>query len=190
MNARVYVGRFFMVAVLVAVGLAAPAQAQSLAQPRSWSVTPFIQTSAGVSGDNTDNSIGLGVAGEWDLTSNLGFEGELGHLFDVFGNDANVDWSVTNVSANALYHFDVMHVTPYATFGLGFERSSISVKDPQSLALTIPSSTEVAYNFGGGVKYRLNDQLILRGDLRRFQAVDAAPDYWRLYAGLMLSLKK
>ena len=143
-----------------------------------------------MSGPNTDNSVGLGVAAGYDLTSNLGFEGELAHLFDVVGNDTNVDWSVTNVSANAIYHFDVQHFTPYATFGLGFERSSINVKSPDPLILVPPSSTEVAYNFGGGIKYRINDTLIARADLRRFQAIDTAPDYWRLYGGLMFSLKR
>lgn len=95
---------------------------------------------------------------------------------------------MTNVSANAIYHFDVRHITPYATFGLGFERSSIDSKD--STALVIPSSTEVAYNFGGGIKYRLKSDWIVRADLRRFQANDAAPDHWRLYGGLMFLLKR
>jgi opacity protein-like surface antigen len=189
MNRQVVCGSFFTVTLMVVLGFSAPAHAQSLAEPKSWTITPFLQTSAGVSA-GSDNSLGLGVAGAYDLTSNLGFEGELGHLFDVAGDDANVDWSVTNVSANAIYHFDVKHVTPYATFGLGFEHSSVSVKNPDVLALTIPSSTEVAYNFGGGVKYRFNDTLIVRADLRRFQAIDLAPDYWRLYGGLMFSLKK
>lgn len=56
-------------------------------------------------------------------TSNIGFEGELGHLFDIVGDDEAVDWSVTNFSGNFIYHFDVKHVTPYATFGIGFEHS-------------------------------------------------------------------
>ena len=57
------------------------------------------------------------------MTSNIGFEGELGHLFDIAGDDEAVDWSVTNFSGNFIYHFDVKHVTPYATFGIGFEHS-------------------------------------------------------------------
>jgi hypothetical protein len=43
-------------------------------------------------------------------------------------------------------------------------------------------SPEIAYNFGGGVKYPLNDRLILRADLRRFQSTDLSPDFWRLMA--------
>ena len=183
-------GSFFILPLVLLAFLAAPARAQSLAEPNSWTVTPFIGASTGVSGTNTDNSLGLGVGVGYDLTSNLGFEGELAHLFDVAGNDANLDWSVTNVSGNVLYHFDARHVTPYVTFGLGFERSNLDFKNPDPAALTIASSTEVAYNFGGGVKYRLNDSLIVRGDLRRFQAVDLAPDHWRVYGGLVFDLRR
>ncbi len=183
-------GSFFILPLVLLAIAAAPARAQSLAQPNSWTVTPFIGTSADVSGPATDNSLGLGVGVGYDLTPYLAFEGELAHLFDVAGNDANLDWSVTNVSGNVLYHFNVQHVTPYVTFGLGFEHSNLDYKNPDPAALTIPSSTEVAYNFGGGVKYRLNDSLIVRGDLRRFQAVDLAPDHWRVYGGVVFDLRR
>ena len=69
------------------------------------------------------NSLAIGVGVGYDMTSNIGFEGELGHLFDIVGDDEAVDWSVTNFSGNFIYHFDVKHVTPYATFGIGFEHS-------------------------------------------------------------------
>ena len=80
--------------------------------------------------------------------------------------------------------FDVKRITPYATFGLGIERSSPSVKNPDPLAIYQGPGTEVAYNFGGGVKYPISERFLARADLRRFQANDAAPDHWRLYAGL------
>jgi opacity protein-like surface antigen len=163
---------------------AANTSAQSVAEARTWTVSPFLGTSMGLGDPANNDSLGLGVAVEYDWTSNLGFEGELGHLFDVAGDTAAVDWSITNFSANALYHFDVKRFTPYATFGIGFERSGIDVKNPEVLALTIPSSTEIAYNFGGGVKYPITPRLLARGDLRRVNANDQAPDYWRLYAGV------
>ena len=87
------------------------------------------------------------------------FEGDIGHFFDVAGDDANVDWSISTFSANALYHFDTPHVTPYVTFGLGLERSAFEVKNPDVLALYQDlSATEFTFNFGGGVKYALNDR--------------------------------
>ncbi len=172
---------------------ASPVSAQSIAQPRSWTATPFLSTSLGADvplpggavNRLVNESVGLGVAVGYDLTHNLGFEGEISHLFDIAGDTDNIDWSVTNFSANAVYHFDVKRVTPYATFGIGLERSRYDRKATDPLELeTDPSATEVAINFGGGVKYPITDRWVARGDLRRFQANDIAPDYWRLYGGL------
>lgn len=186
--------RPFVLAIVTIVPLAvfAPARAaaQSIAEPGTWTVTPFLHTSVGIGEPALDDSIGLGVAVGYDLTHNLGFEGEIGHLFDVAGDTDAIDWSVTTFSANAIYHFDVRRVTPYATFGIGLERSGYGLKDPDPLALIAdPSSTEIAINFGGGVKYPLTPRWIARGDLRRFQANDIAPDYWRLYGGITFTVR-
>ena len=183
MRSCVKSGIFFISCLCVALG-ARPAAAQSLAEPRTWTVTPFLGTSIGLGDPANDDSLGLGVAFAYDWTSNLGFEGELGHLFDVAGSTADLDWSITNFSGNVVYHFDVRRVTPYATFGLGLERSNLDIKNPDPLALYPESSSEIAYNFGGGVKYLIRPRLVVRGDLRRFSANDLAPDYWRLYGGL------
>jgi opacity protein-like surface antigen len=173
----------FVVVVGACLILPGTAAAQSVIEPRTWTATPFLSASFGTSND-LGGSIGLGVAIGYDLTARLGFEGEIAHVFDLLGDDANVDWSLTNVSGNAVYHFDVPRITPYATFGLGFERSSPRIEVPDILALYPGPSTEIAYNFGGGVKYPINDRFIARADLRRFHANDLAPDHWRLYGGL------
>ena len=183
MSSRVTFGIFFMTCVLSLVAVR-PAAAQSIAEPRTWSVNPFLGSSLGMGDPANNDSFGLGFAVGYDWTSNLGFEGELSHLFDVAGESADLDWSITNFSANAIYHFDVRRVTPYATFGLGFERSNLDIEDPNILALYPSSSTEISYNFGGGVKYPITPRLVARGDVRRFNSNDLAPDYWRLYAGL------
>lgn len=178
-----------LIIVFTAALAATPsASAQSVAEPKTWTVTPFISSSFGTSND-LGSSLGLGFAVGYDLTSNLGFEGELGHVFDLLGDDANADWSVTDFSGNVVYHFDVKRVTPYATFGLGYERSSLDA-DPTLLAQFAPSSTEIAYNFGGGVKYPVSERFLARADLRRFQANDLAPDHWRLYGGLSFWIKR
>ncbi|CAN5475530.1 hypothetical protein BH23ACI1_BH23ACI1_15980 [soil metagenome] len=180
---------FFTVLMAGFGGFSTSALAQSVAEPNTVTVTPFLATSFGVS-QNLDRSLGLGVAVGYDLTSNLGFEFEFGHVFDVVGRDANLDWSLSNFSANVVYHFDVPHVTPYGTFGIGWERSNPRFDVPDPLALTVGPSTEVAWNLGGGVKSELTDRLIGRADLRRFQANDFAPDHWRFYAGLTFFLKR
>jgi opacity protein-like surface antigen len=176
---------FTLVGLAGALLFAGSVSAQSVAEPKSWTATPFLSGSMGLDQEGAGNSLALGVGIGYDLTRNIGFEGELSHLFDITGDDENIDWSVTNFSGNFLYHFDVRHsVTPYATFGLGFEHSGVDVKNPESLALVIPSSTELAFNFGGGVKYPIAQKLLVRADLRRFESNDLAPDYWRVYAGL------
>ena len=167
-----------------------PAAAQSLPEPRTWTVTPFLHTSLGIGDPAPDNSLGLGVAVAYDWTANLAFEGEVSHLFDVAGDNAAIDWSVSNFSGNAVYHFDTQKVTAYATLGMGVEVSNQDIKEGDPLALLADfSATEIAINFGGGAKYRINERWMARADVRRFQANDLAPDYWRLYGGLTFKLR-
>jgi opacity protein-like surface antigen len=165
------------------------AAAQSTTEPNTVTVTPFLSSAFGTSND-LGGSLGLGVAVTYDLTTKLGIEGELGHVFDVLGDTANADLGITNVSGNAVYNFRLPRVTPYATFGIGVERSSLHVKNPDPLALYPPASTEVSYNFGGGVKYPVSELFVARADVRRFQATDLAPDYWRVYGGLTWWIKR
>jgi opacity protein-like surface antigen len=179
--------------VLAALALfmaSAAAGAQSLPEANSWAVTPFLHTSMGMGDPAPENSIGLGVGASYDWTRHIGFEGDIGHHFDVAGDDAHIDWSVTTFSANALYHFNTQYITPYATLGLGIERSGFEVKNPDVLALyQDASATEFAFNFGGGVNYAAADRWHLRADVRRFQANDVAPDFWRIDAGLTFRVK-
>src|ERR1044072_6922354 len=70
--------------------------------------------------------------------------GELAQGFALQGNDANVDSPVANYSANGIYYFDVRHVTPYATFGLGVEHVGRSIKNPDPLIVYAPASTELS----------------------------------------------
>jgi opacity protein-like surface antigen len=165
------------------------AAAQSVTEPNTVTVTPFLSSAFGTSGD-LGGSLGLGVAVTYDLTSKLGFEGEIAHVFDVLGDDANLDMSLTNISGNAVYNFRMPRVTPYATFGIGVERSSLDVKTPDPAANYVPGGTEVSYNFGGGVKYPISELFVVRGDVRRLESTDLAPDYWRVYAGLSWWIKR
>jgi opacity protein-like surface antigen len=163
--------------------------AQSVAEPNTLTLTPFLSSTFDTS-EALGSSLGIGVAVGYDLTRNLGIEGEIAHAFDVVGDDDNLDWPVTNYSVNGIYHFDVSRFTPYATFGLGIEHVSRSVKNPDPAILYPASSTEVAYNFGGGVKYPLSERFLVRGDLRRFQSTDLSPNYWRLYGCVTFWVKR
>ncbi|MEX1129137.1 MAG: outer membrane beta-barrel protein [Vicinamibacterales bacterium] len=165
------------------------ALAQSVAEPNTVTVTPFLSVSFGTSND-LGSSLGIGGAVAYDWTKNLGFEVEVARVFDVAGDDDNLDWSLTNINANVVFHFDVPRVTPYATAGLGWERSSPSFDVVDPAADPIGSSTEVAWNIGGGVKVPVGDRVLARGDIRRFQVNDVAPDHWRLYGGLTFWIKR
>lgn len=179
-----------LVGALALIPSVAAAQAQSAAEPRTVTMTPFLSGSFGTS-NNLGSSLGAGFAVAYDWTRNLGFEFEIGHVFDVAGDDDNLDWSLTNISVNAIYHFDgVPRVTPYATLGIGSERSSPDFEVPNPAALTVGSSTEVAWNVGAGVKVPVGERLLARADLRRFQVNDFAPDHWRLYGGLTFWIKR
>src|SRR5512145_2262855 len=99
---------FFVTVLIVGTVLGArPASAQAVAEPKTWTVTPFLGGSMGLDDPANNDSLGIGAAVAYDLTSNLGFEGELGYLFDVAGDSAALDWSITNVAGNVIYHFDV-----------------------------------------------------------------------------------
>jgi hypothetical protein len=116
---RVFSTAVVFVLPLILAPLASRAAAQSIAEPDSWTVTPFLGGTMGLDAPVGGNSFLMGVGVGYDWTSNIGFEGEIGHLFDIAGDNDAVDWSVTNFSGNFIYHFDVKRVTPYATFGIG-----------------------------------------------------------------------
>ena len=178
----------FTSAALAAVTalIPSPALAQSVAELKTVTATPFLSVSFGTSND-LGSSLGIGGAVGYDWTKNLGFEFEVGRVFDVAGDDEIVDWALTNIHANVIYHFDVPRVTPYAVFGLGWERSNPDADDD---VLVLESTTEVAWNIGGGVKVPLTERVLARADLRRFQVNDIAPDHWRLYGGLTFWIKR
>ncbi|HVL65960.1 MAG TPA: outer membrane beta-barrel protein [Vicinamibacterales bacterium] len=186
---RAAVSASVLVLVTALVPADARAQSQTLAEPNTITVTPFVGVSFGVS-NGLSSSLGIGAAVAYDLTHVLGFEAEVGRIFDIAGDDDNLDWSLTTISGNVVVHFPVPRVTPYATAGLGWERSNPKFAVPDPLALTVGPSTELAWNFGGGVKAEVNDRLLARADLRRFQVNDFAPDHWRLYGGLTFWIKR
>jgi opacity protein-like surface antigen len=188
MRSQSYSGSFLIVLSML-LTFPSMSAAQSVAEPKTWTVTPFLGGSFGTSND-LGSSLVLGAGIGYDVTSNLGFEGEIGYVFDVEGDQPNADWSITNFSANVVYHFNARRVTPYATVGLGVERSNLTIDDPDILALYPPDSNEVTYNFGGGLKYPLSQNFLARADLRRFQATDLAPDHWRFYGGLTWWIKR
>ena len=174
-----------LVSAMPAAAQAGPVEGQVAAPVQSgvWSVTPFLSFTFG--GDSDTTSLGLGGAAGYDFTENLGVEGEFAFVFDLAADDEDADWSVASLGANVLYHFPLENgMFPYATAGVGFARSAVSVGDVSH------DSVEVGFNFGGGVKAPLTDTLSARGDIRYFKYNDAAPSGFRIYGGLTWKLSR
>jgi opacity protein-like surface antigen len=157
---------------------AATAHAQSPLDQDTWFVSPAVGFA--FDGD-ADVSPALAAAVGVPLTSVLAAEGELGHLFDMAPGDPDVDSSLTTVHVALLYFFDTEFVaTPYVAGGIGLGRFSHDVDVPPASI----DQTEVGFNLGGGVTYRIADRLWLRGDVRYFKHIDDVPSAFRLLAGV------
>ena len=180
-----------LAALALVAAFAVPAQAQTETatapstpvSPGMWSVTPFLSLSFG--GDADTTSLGFGAAVGYDFTDVLSFEGEFGYVFDLVGDDPTAEWSVMNLSANALYHFPLTNGSmPYVTAGVGMVRSNLQISD------TREDTAEVGFNIGGGIKHPLTDRISARGDFRYAKYSDRGPDGFRLYGGLTWALTR
>jgi opacity protein-like surface antigen len=155
-----------------------PARAQSPLATDTWTVTPFI----GLALDpDADPSLTLAGAVAFPLTEMLAIEGELGHVFDMAPDDADVDSSLTTVHASLLAFFESDFVlTPYLAGGIGLGKFSHQVTTPP---LEI-KGTEIGFNVGGGVAYRAGDSVWMRADVRYFRHIDNMPSIWRFAGGV------
>jgi opacity protein-like surface antigen len=92
---------------------------------------------------------------------------------------------VWSVSANLLYNFTGQTgFTPYVAGGIGVLGADADAED---LGLAEDNtSTEFAWNWGGGAKTALSDRWGLRADLRFFNGDELVPDHWRLFGGVTI----
>uniref|UniRef100_Q01ZK8 Outer membrane protein beta-barrel domain-containing protein n=1 Tax=Solibacter usitatus (strain Ellin6076) TaxID=234267 RepID=Q01ZK8_SOLUE len=121
-----------------------------------------------------------GVVGE-DLFEH--FSGEVRYIYhagSTFLQSGPAQGSVTGGSHTFTYDA-LLHLEPrksrlrlFAAFGAGakYYTTSGSTPKPQPVpaiaGLTTQSQWEPAFDFGGGVKYRVTDHLVVRGDLRDY----------------------
>ena len=183
-------------AIFCAALLAAPAaqaQTTTTTQPAGeplevmrWTVTPFI--GAGFSGDLENSPVNLGAALAYNWSSRIAFEGQFAYMNAEQGQLFEFETNVWTLDANVLYHFAEEQWIPYLALGIGMMRASTDIEDLPVVGDVDDASTELAINFGGGVKRQLTDRVRLRGDLRYFNGGDLAPDFWRVTAGLTFAL--
>lgn len=167
-----------------ALVLFAPTPALAQNKLGTWDLTPFLNFNFG--SDLSGTSPGLGVAGGYNSSENLSFEGEFSWIPDTQAGDQNVKEPVVTLSANGVYYFYTgTNFTPYATLGIGIGHTSISITNPPSDT----SNTGFQENVGGGLKAELNERVTVRGDLRYFH-VNKGPAFWRLYAGMVFKFPR
>jgi hypothetical protein len=134
-----------------------------------------------------DAQASLSIAGAlgYPVTSTVALEGELGYAFDLAPADGDVDSSLTTVHGSVLYFFPSDYeLTPYLAGGLGFGKLAHDVRVPPASI----DSTEVGFNFGGGVVYPVNDAVWIRADVRVLKHIDDVPTIWRFAGGVTLRL--
>jgi opacity protein-like surface antigen len=101
------------------------------------------------------------------------------------GEPIEFNSSVWSLSANLVYNFaGQTGFTPYVAGGLGMLSADADAEDLG--LLEDDTSTQFAWNWGGGVKSALTDRFGLRADLRFFNGDDLAPDHWRLFGGVTI----
>lgn len=152
-----------------------------------WTVTPFV--GAGFSGDLENSPLNIGAAIGYNVTSRVTVEGQFAFMDAEQGDLVQFDSNVYTLDANVLYHFTEQFAdrqwAPYLAIGLGMVRATADIDDADPLLGNLDdSSTDLALNFGGGIKTALSDRVRLRADLRYYTGDDLAPNFWRATAGL------
>jgi opacity protein-like surface antigen len=153
-------------------------------EPEGFTITPFV--GLGFAGDFENSPTAFGVAAGYGITERVSIEGDLYFAPDgEQGEIVEFNTSIWSVSGNVLYNFaGQTGFTPYVVGGLGMLNANADAED---LGLAEDdTSTEFAWNWGGGVKSALSDRWGLRADLRFFNGDELAPDHWRLFGGVTI----
>ena len=158
------------------------ASAQPPLQPGTWLLSPAIALALD---SDADPSLAVAGALAYPISSLFAVEGELGHVFDMAPDDADVDSKLTTVHGSVLYFFRTPYVlAPYVAAGLGIGKFSHEVSVPPASI----SGTELGYNLGGGVTYPITGATWFRGDVRYFKHIDDVPSVWRFAAAVTIRL--
>ena len=112
-----------------------------------------------------DNGFLLGATFGYNFTKNIGIEGILDYI-NTQGSKVNVDVNGYTYRAEGLYHFlPDRQIVPFVALGVGGIFLDYDTGGSDSGAL---------FDWGGGVKYALNDSVLLRGDVRHYLTFDQA----------------
>jgi opacity protein-like surface antigen len=152
-------------------------------EPEGLTLTPFLGFGFGGDYENTPASFGAALG--YGMSPRVSVEGEL--YFAPGGEQGELvefDSSIWSASANVLYHFTGEDFTPYVTAGIGI--LSADTEAEMTGLISDDTSTEFAWNWGGGLKSAISERFGLRADLRYVNGDDLAPDHWRMYGGFVV----
>jgi Outer membrane protein beta-barrel domain len=157
--------------------------------PNSLAITAFL--GPGFGGGLQGNAFDFGVAAGFMWRDRLGFEGEFSYARQNGSGLIDTSSNTQEYSASVLYHFRYKTWLPYAAFGLGVVHGAANVVVPAESTepLLDQSATDVGFNFGAGLKKRLNDTTQFRGDIRFFDTGADLSTFWRIYGGLTIVLR-
>lgn len=105
-------------------------------------------------------SAGIGINGEYFVTDQISIAPSLIYFFPrTFIGD--LKFKQTDLNINANYYFETgSEFNIYALGGLNFAVVSVPFFNPFNGERSNNSSTEVGLNIGGGLNYKINDQLL------------------------------
>jgi opacity protein-like surface antigen len=140
------------------------------AHAQLW-LTPI--AGVGTTGDFTEATVGVSVAGGGVVAGELDLAFTPGQLLDRIPV-LDIDTRMTTVMGNLLVRAPHGSVQPYGSGGIGLMRLSVSAGVPivGDIELGSVDSNELGWNAGGGVVFFPGDRVGIRGDVRYFRAFD------------------
>jgi len=181
-----------VIAALVTAGFSISASAFTFEKNKmTVGVMPFYSIPQGDQGDVLENSLGLGISGEYLVRDNVKIGLEMGYAFgyDAKGAlkrlDSDYDLKVFNFGPTVKYFGTSEKLTYYAVAGLGF----YNWKTPE-IANRVPadSGTDFGLNVGFGAGYELDPNWIGGLELR-YHTVSGDLDTDFINLGIKLDYK-
>ena len=147
----------FLVPVLLLALLTA---AHAGVTAESFSVSPFVGGYSFLGREHLETAPVFGVRAGYNFTKNFGTEAVFDYARTEDSDLNRGDLSNYNYHLDALYHFMPSGpLVPYLAAGYGGQTRESHFDGERTFG---------AFNYGGGVKYFLRENLALRGDLRGF----------------------
>ncbi len=168
----------------VGIGLAVALFAgQAAAQP-GWYAGGTVGMSILHDSDNStgerweyDTGVGFGFMGGWDFGNNIRAELEFSYRTNDAdrqvgpGSGLHGSTSALALMANGFYDFHLGNFVPFAGAGIGFARVASDI-DAGGTLVVDDSDIVFAYQFIGGVGYKITPQFVLALDYRIFGTTD------------------